>query len=669
MKRWNNTIRWMMAGGVVILVAVHLVLGINAPVCTGPPSITQQPTDQTQYLGTKNVHFEVTVPGDSLSYQWRKNGVNLSNGGNIEAATTRKLTIHNVTTADVGLYSARVTNPCGSVDSSAAWLTVVPPPSCTAPSISQQPVSHAVEMGESVSFKVTASGDSPLSYQWYSDLAGIISDDGGSIYGATTSELWVYNVIDDYAHDYWVRVSNSCGSVDSSQAWLTVVPMPRVFEVSCQSRCGNCGEIDLSGSEVGVDYGLVRLSPVFTRLVPLLHGDGQTLGFWLTEPGVYTIMARWQDPYCTDNYCGYRWVPMSGTVTHYDCGVASVTADQGVNIGGNTTVVCRASSGVVTVTATPYPPLAEKDLPADCWIFEGGVASNRLVHTVTKTEPSVTTFWARCFSWWTTLTLIIPKPEVTLTATCGTDFYALRWDVSGAFAPSLTTGFVIKRSTTPGGPYTVIGTAGSNDRYYVDTTVVPGTKYYYVVAIQSEICESQTSNEATSSTCAVFNNCSKPSYVTNYWIGGKDVPSIQRDNNCYNYANNVRTDTYAQPGRASGTWCSDWHTFEQCMVGTNIYQLAVNDGLVPSSRDAVCPDGMTKVFLCVATGYDFHWYRQNANGLWSQKFADDPVDDLWPYGVPITDPEIANRQGYTDFFGYLCTCSSWDEGQGHANIN
>lgn len=43
------------------------------------------------------------------------------------------------------------------------------------------------------------------------------------------------------------------------------------------------------------------------------------------------------------------------------------------------------------------------------------------------------------------------------------------------------TGYDIKRATTPGGPYTPVGSSSSSDLYYVDETVSNGTSYCYVV--------------------------------------------------------------------------------------------------------------------------------------------------------------------------------------------
>ena len=88
------------------------------------PSITQPPTPQTAYVG-QSTGFAVTATGfGALSYQWRKDGVDLSDGGNLSGAATAALTINPVGFADAGNYDAVVTSACGTVTSTAAALTV-----------------------------------------------------------------------------------------------------------------------------------------------------------------------------------------------------------------------------------------------------------------------------------------------------------------------------------------------------------------------------------------------------------------------------------------------------------------------------------------------------------------------------------------------------------------
>ncbi len=92
------------------------------------PNVTTDPTSQTVNAGV-NVQFSVVATGTApLSYQWRRNGSNLSNGGNISGATNATLTITDVAEANEGSYDCVVTNGCGNDTSLAATLTVNPVP-------------------------------------------------------------------------------------------------------------------------------------------------------------------------------------------------------------------------------------------------------------------------------------------------------------------------------------------------------------------------------------------------------------------------------------------------------------------------------------------------------------------------------------------------------------
>ncbi|MEQ8214119.1 MAG: hypothetical protein ABRQ35_09505, partial [Smithellaceae bacterium] len=50
-------------------------------------------------------------------------------------------------------------------------------------------------------------------------------------------------------------------------------------------------------------------------------------------------------------------------------------------------------------------------------------------------------------------------------------------------------------------------------------------------------------------TLAAWGCCNIPPYSPAFW---NDGGTVQLNNNCYNYGNNKRTDTFAQPGRRSG---------------------------------------------------------------------------------------------------------------------
>lgn len=156
--------------------------------------------------------------------------------------------------------------------------------------------------------------------------------------------------------------------------------------------------------------------------------------------------------------------------------------------------------------------------------------------------------------------------------------------------------------------------------------------------------------------------CNIPSYTPSYW---NDGGTVQFNNNCYNYSNNKRTDTFAQPGRAAGAM----YTSLTCPEVTSG---ALADGLDPLPPSGDCPKGFcrkyAKLALVVAPGWDYHWYRLDKNGMWTHKPGGTPATNLDNSGNPITNPETADRGPYTEFCGYFCSCSSATEGNGHENI-
>jgi hypothetical protein len=89
-----------------------------------PPVITQQP--QSQSVSSYNsASFTVSATGTGpLSYQWRKNGTNLVDGGNVSGSATTNLVLTNVSLSDTGNYDVIVGNPYATTNSTVAVLTV-----------------------------------------------------------------------------------------------------------------------------------------------------------------------------------------------------------------------------------------------------------------------------------------------------------------------------------------------------------------------------------------------------------------------------------------------------------------------------------------------------------------------------------------------------------------
>ena len=87
--------------------------------------MTVHPVDQTNIVPGSDVSFSVTATGTApLSYQWQKDGVDITDGGSITGATTATLTITGVMESDEGGYRCVVTNIAGTDTSNNAMLTV-----------------------------------------------------------------------------------------------------------------------------------------------------------------------------------------------------------------------------------------------------------------------------------------------------------------------------------------------------------------------------------------------------------------------------------------------------------------------------------------------------------------------------------------------------------------
>lgn len=93
------------------------VLAVTS-ITNSPITITSQPLSQYVCLGS-TATFNVAATGSGLSYQWKKNNVN------IPGANAASYTINNVTASDTGNYSVVISNPCTSpVTSQAAALNI-----------------------------------------------------------------------------------------------------------------------------------------------------------------------------------------------------------------------------------------------------------------------------------------------------------------------------------------------------------------------------------------------------------------------------------------------------------------------------------------------------------------------------------------------------------------
>jgi hypothetical protein len=135
-----------------------------------------------------------------------------------------------------------------------------------------------------------------------------------------------------------------------------------------------------------------------------------------------------------------------------------------------------------------------------------------------------------------------------------------------------------------------------------------------------------------------------PLYEPDWW---NDGGQRQFNNNCYNYATNYRSDTFAQPGLAAGAM----YTSLSCVA---VKPASEADELIDTPRaNNKCPKEGHLVALVIAPGWDFHWFRKGRNGYWTHKPGSTQVTNLDNSGVTIPDPRTANRGPYTDFCTFM----------------
>eukprot|EP00727_Mastigamoeba_balamuthi_P008815 m51a1_g4556 hypothetical protein (265) ;mRNA; r:92602-93753 len=112
-------------------------------------------------------------------------------------------------------------------------------------------------------------------------------------------------------------------------------------------------------------------------------------------------------------------------------------------------------------------------------------------------------------------------------------------------------------------------------------------------------------------------------------------------NNCYNFATDTMTDTFAQPGRGSGAKF-------RILDCDHVKEASLRDGL----RETGVTGGW-EVALVVWPHHDFHWYRYvKEDETWYHKPGTTPVRNYDNSGVVITDPESCDLGPYS-FCNYL----------------
>lgn len=184
-----------------------------------PLTVSIQPPANPVVVGTNADFTAVTTGQGPFTYQWRLNGTN------IDGATSNVFTVTNIYPERTGPYSVIASNNFGTAASAPVTINLAPA------WIRNQPQAQTVALGASAVFSVSVDSYVPLTYQW--------KYNGTNIPDATMNPLVVTNVQFENAGQFSVIVSNAYGTLTSSNAALTVVPLQIV--TSPQDQPGYVG--------------------------------------------------------------------------------------------------------------------------------------------------------------------------------------------------------------------------------------------------------------------------------------------------------------------------------------------------------------------------------------------------------------------------------------------
>lgn len=164
----------------------------------------------------------------------------------------------------------------------------------------------------------------------------------------------------------------------------------------------------------------------------------------------------------------------------------------------------------------------------------------------------------------------------------------------------------------------------------------------------------------------------EPRYDPYRWNNTKET---RETHNCFSYAMNIQDPRqieackinkncnvpFHQPGAASGHPGFTSKKAKTCpdMVAR---LLGDNPSMKMTTFTDKCPAHTSKIALVVDADEDYHFFRQDSNGMWSHKPGGTPVTNLDALGRPIYDPALASRNylhdnstlNYENFCAYMC---------------
>ena len=343
----------------------------NWAVVTGAPEIQAQPVASQSKNAGDATTIKATVTGASpTTYQWQRNGVNVTDGGAVSGATTAVLSISSASQATAGTYTLFVTNGLGTATSSASVLNV------TDPFITSQPISQTVSPGSNATFSVSALGTAPLSYQWFKGAVALAN--GGNISGSTSSALTIAAASVSDVGSYSCYVTNGLGGTLQS-ATATLSATDPAITSQPQSVTGNYG------TTATFSVSVVGSSPITYQWhhgAGNLSNDGNIIG---AQAAALTVSGI---SYTDDGSYTVTVTSPGGSV---DSSAATLTATEPIVTGQPAAAtVASGSNATFSVTAIGAAPFTYQWKKNGSNLADGGNVGGALTSALTLTAASST---------------------------------------------------------------------------------------------------------------------------------------------------------------------------------------------------------------------------------------------------------------------------------------
>jgi hypothetical protein len=197
----------------------------------------------------------------TVSFQWRRNGVPLTNGQTpsgslIDGATTSTLTLSFISGADLGDYTCVLSNTCGSTTTLVAQLFIS---GSNLPNITSHPVSFSACPGGEGFFSVQVAVIGPVQFRWRKN--GVFLFGSPHYQQVAMPTLLIHHITAGEAGQYDCVVTQGCATSISNPATLTF----------CQANC-DCS----AGSPMMTPNDFQCFLDQYASGMPTANCDGST---------------------------------------------------------------------------------------------------------------------------------------------------------------------------------------------------------------------------------------------------------------------------------------------------------------------------------------------------------------------------------------------------------